>query len=177
MSGGASRPIVLVGMMGTGKSIVGEALSRRLEIPFVDLDEVIERRDGRSVQEIFAEEGESRFRQLESQSLGDILASTDSPFVLATGGGVVTISENRDLLIDSPSSVVLLEASIDELARRLAGDRSRPLLAGDVHTALQSLWTAREAQYREVSDVVVSTDGHTVDEVADLVIKATVKAA
>lgn len=172
MSVGASRPIVLVGLMGAGKSIVGETLSRRLQVPFVDLDDVIERRDGRSVREIFAEEGESRFRQLESQSLGDILASTESPFVLSTGGGVVTVSENRALLNDSSCNVVLLEASVDELLQRLADDRSRPLLAGDMRAALESLWGAREAQYREVSDVTISTDGHSVEEVADLVIEA-----
>lgn len=173
MSERASRPFVLVGMMGTGKTAVGETLSRRLQVPFVDLDQIIERRDGRSVQEIFAEEGESRFRHLESQSLGDILASTESPFVLSTGGGVVTVAENRQMLNDSSCNVVLLVASIDELARRLADDQSRPLLAGDVRTALQSLWSAREGQYREVSHVVVSTDGHTVEEVTNLVIDAT----
>lgn len=173
MSERASRPIVLVGMMGTGKTAVGEMLSHRLQVPFVDLDQIIERRDGRSVQEIFAEEGESRFRQLESQSLNDILASTESPFVLSTGGGVVTVAENRHLLNNSSCTVVLLEASVDELTRRLANDRSRPLLTGDVRTALLSLRSAREGQYHEVSDFVVSTDGHTVEEVTNLVIDAT----
>ena len=172
MSAGASRPIVLVGLMGVGKSMVGQTVSERLEVPFVDLDEVIERRDGRSAREIFAEEGESRFRQLESQILGDILASTESPFVLSTGGGVVTVAANRQLIKDASCSVVLLEASLEELVQRLAGDRSRPLLAGDTRAALQSLWVEREAHYREVSDVTVSTDGHSVDEVADLVIEA-----
>jgi shikimate kinase len=170
MNARANRPIVLVGMMGAGKSTVGATLSRRLDVPFVDLDEVIERRDGREVGVIFDEEGESRFRQLETQSLGDILASSDSAFVLSTGGGVVTVPHNRRLLVESTCQVVFLEASIEELTRRIPNVQSRPLLRGDVRLALESLWVARADYYREVSDIAVATDGRGVDEVVEVVL-------
>lgn len=170
MTGVAGRPIVLVGMMGVGKTTVGRIVADLLGWPFVDLDDAIERRDGRVVGTIFAEEGESRFRQLESQCLADLLASTDSPFVLSTGGGVVVTDENRSLLVSSSCDVVLLEGSLDELTKRVRGG-SRPLLQGDARSALSALWNAREPQYREVAGRTVTTDDRRVDQVASAIIQ------
>ncbi|MFM8867794.1 MAG: shikimate kinase [Ilumatobacteraceae bacterium] len=175
MSTVASRPLVLVGMMGTGKTSVGRVLASRLAARFVDLDEEVERRAGRRVADIFSEQGEEAFRTLESTALADVLAdvssNTDKNLVLSTGGGVVTRPHNRELLADRRLDVVLLETSIDELLGRLPTDDARPLLGDDRRAALQALWSAREDLYRGVAKVTVSTTGSNIDEVAQSVLR------
>ena len=171
MSTVASRPIVLVGMMGAGKTSVGRVLASRLEVPFIDLDEEVERRTGRRVAEIFGAEGEGAFRALESRVLADVLGDAQAPVVLSTGGGVVTTAHNRQLLADPRFDVVLLEASIDELSTRLPSDDARPLLRGDRREVLLSLWQEREVDYRTVAKVVVSTSGLSIDQVAQTVLR------
>jgi shikimate kinase len=176
MSMVASRPIVLVGMMGTGKTTVGRALAARLGAHFVDVDEEVERRDGRRVAEIFAADGEAAFRALESSVLGEVLRGVDTNLpdtnvVVSTGGGVVTTSHNRELLDDPSWDVVLLETSIDELLARLPMDDARPLLGADRRAALEALWRSREADYRRVATVVVQTTGLTIDEVTQSVLR------
>lgn len=162
---------MLVGMMGSGKTSVGRAIAEQLDIPFHDLDDEIERRAGKRVTEIFAEQGEGAFRLLESDALSDLVSHPASPFVLSTGGGVVTIARNGELLSDPMLDVVLLEASIDELLERLPMDDRRPLLRGDRRGALESLWQSREEQYRRVAKVVVQTTGLSVEEVAQTVLR------
>ena len=176
MSTVASRPIVLVGMMGAGKTSVGRALAARLGARFVDVDEEVERRAGRRVADIFATEGEAAFRALESSVLGEVLRGADtnlpeSNVVVSTGGGVVTTPQNRDLLADPAWDVVLLDASIDELLSRLPLDDARPLLGVDRRGALEALWRSREADYRLVATKVVQTTGLTIDEVAQSVLR------
>ena len=171
MSTVASRPIVLVGMMGTGKTSVGRAIAEHLNIPFLDLDEEIERRAGKHVSEIFAEQGEGVFRLLESEALSDLVGRAASAFVLSTGGGVVTVARNRELLSEPTLDVVLLEAPIDELLERLPTDDGRPLLRGDRREALESLWLSREDHYRRTARVIVQTEGLSVEEVARSVLR------
>jgi len=171
MSTVASRPIVLVGMMGSGKTSVGRALAARLGARFVDLDEEVERRAGRRVADIFSEQGEESFRTLESSVLEDVLNSADANVVLSTGGGVVTKSHNRRLLADPRLDVVLLETSIDELLVRLPADDARPLLGDDRRAALDALWRARELDYRSVAKVTVPTTGSSIDDVVHSVLR------
>jgi shikimate kinase len=171
MSNLASRPIVLVGMMGAGKTSVGRVIADRLGVPFCDLDQEIERRTGKRVADIFSEQGEESFRSLESGLLSEVLGEVDSPAVVSTGGGIVTIAKNREMLTDPTLNVVLLEASIDEILERLPDDDARPLLRGDRRSALESLWHSREAEYRRVAKFVVRTNGLSVDEVAQAVIR------
>lgn len=171
MSTVASRPIVLVGMMGAGKTSVGKLIADRLGISFHDLDHEVERRAGRQVAEIFTERGEEAFRALESDILSELVVGATSPTVVSTGGGVVTIARNREILADPLLDVVLLEASIEELLERLPDDDARPLLRGDRRGALESLWSSREAQYRRVAKFVVSTNGLSLDEVAQAVLR------
>ena len=171
MSTMASRPIVLVGMMGAGKTSVGRLIADRLGVPFHDLDQEIEHRAGQRVAAIFAEQGEEAFRSLESDLLSEILSRTTSQVVVSTGGGIVTIAKNRELLEDPNLNVVLLEASIDEILERLPADDARPLLRGDRRSALETLWQSREAQYRHVAKYVVRTTGLSIDEVAQAVLR------
>jgi shikimate kinase len=144
------RRIALVGLMGCGKSRVGERLARRLGYPFADLDAEIERHAGRTVSALFAAEGESGFRERESALLAS-LAAAEGNMVLACGGGVVLQEANRRRLREA-FVTLWIDAPLDVLARRVEGSRSRPLLAG--RSALDVLAeqdAARRGFYVEVS--------------------------
>jgi shikimate kinase len=172
MSGDGGRPhLVLVGLMGAGKTTVGERCAELLARPFVDTDDVITAISRRSVQELFAEAGESTFRELERDAVSDATASPDAA-VIACGGGAVLDPDNRRRL-RAAGTVVWLRASPAVLAERVAADDTeRPLLAprGAVST-LERLAVVRAAAYEAVADATVDTDGRTVDEVADAVLE------
>src|SRR5688572_15249289 len=111
-TGGSVRNIILTGFMGTGKSTVGRRLARRLGWTFVDTDELIEQREGRSIPDIFAQDGEPAFRDLETELARDLANSKNQ--VIATGGGMVLREENLRAL-EQAGAVVLLEAGIEEI--------------------------------------------------------------
>ncbi len=159
--------VVLVGFMGAGKSVVGQALARRLGRPFVDTDDVVERRAGRPIATIFAAEGEEAFRALERAAIAEV-ASRDGQ-VVATGGGAVADPVNLAALRTS-GLVVYLAASPETLAARVAGS-DRPLLRGaaDPAARVQELLDRREAAYR-AADAVVETDDLEVPAVVDAVL-------
>jgi shikimate kinase len=168
---GIRRHLVLVGLMGAGKTTVGERCAERLARPFVDTDDVVEATAHRSVPELFAEAGESVFRDLERDAVRDATASP-SAAVIACGGGAVLDPENRRRLREA-GTVVWLRAAPAVLAERVDTDGvERPLLAprGAVAT-LERLAVVRAAAYEAVADAVVDTDGRTVDEVADAVLE------
>lgn len=167
-----TEPIVLVGLMGAGKTSVGRVLAGRLGRPFVDLDEVIEATSGSSVREVFDSEGEAGFRAREAAALGEVLARTDGP-VVATGGGVVTTPGNLEFLRHC-TQVVWLRADVPVLAARVEADGStRPLLAGSAPIqALARLVDERAPRYAEVADAVVDTDGLEPEAVAAAVVEA-----
>jgi shikimate kinase len=162
--------VALVGLSGSGKSTLAPLLASRTGRALsIDLDRVVEEMAGRTVAEIFAEEGETGFRALESQALAEALAGP--PAVIATGGGVVLERENRRLLRDH-AEVVWLRATPAHLAERLQDtSEARPLLDGDAEFALHRMATEREALYSEVADLVVDVDGvdprTLVDELAE----------
>jgi shikimate kinase len=165
------RHLVLVGLMGAGKTTVGERCAERLARPFVDTDAVVEATARRSVQELFSEAGESTFRALERDAVRDVTASPAAA-VIACGGGAVLDPENRRRLREA-GTVVWLRAAPAVLAERVDADGvARPLLAprGAVAT-LQRLAVVRAAAYEAVADAVVDTDGRTVDEVAEAVLQ------
>lgn len=123
----STERIFLVGFMGTGKTTLGRQVAERMGLPFVDLDERIERSSGVSVPEIFAREGEDGFRRRESQALGELIEKSEH-FVVATGGGAFTVEANR-LLMRSAGVVVWLDVPIGEILARIARMESgeRPL--------------------------------------------------
>ena len=148
--------VVLVGMMGTGKTTVGRLLSNRLGRPLIDSDELIEARAGRTVREIWRSDGEPAFRVLETAALRDALADTE-PLVIAAAGGVVLSEENRAALRDADAVVVWLRASPDVLVARVGRDEHRPLLDDDPAATLRRMEAEREALYRDVADLTVDT--------------------
>ncbi len=162
------RKIVLIGMMGSGKSSTGRRLAQCLNYPFIDLDESIEHRAGRSIREIFGTDGEQAFRDLEQDELRRALAEPGS-LVIAAGGGVVVRAANRQALADA-DDVIWLQASVEELARRV-GARSkrqqghRPLADGDPVERLSALLDERHQWYSEVATTVVVVNGRSQDDV------------
>ena len=141
--------IVLVGFMGAGKTTVGRVLARRLAVPFTDSDLVIEERAGRPVRQIFAEDGEPAFRDLEHKVIADLLDDgTDR--VLALGGGALQRADTRDLLRDVP--VVYLRVSYAEAMARVGGDQGRPLLARPDVAALHA---ERDPVYATAATVTI----------------------
>jgi shikimate kinase len=156
--------LVLIGMMGVGKSTVGRRLAEAWSWPFVDTDDEIERRAGRTVAELFAAVGEDGFRRLESDVLADLLAA-DDPHVISCGGGVVNQPDNRDAL-GRRATVVWLTAPEDVLVRRLGAGRERPLLGDRPGSTLAKLMDERRPFYEEAADHVVDTTDRSVAVVA-----------
>ena len=150
------RHVVLVGMMGTGKTTVGRLLADRLGRSLVDSDELIERRTGRTVREIWRTDGEPTFRVLETAALRDALAESE-PLVIAAAGGVVLSARNREALREADAVVVWLRADPSVLLGRVGRDDHRPLLDDDPAATLQRMDQERDPLYREVADVVVDS--------------------
>lgn len=167
----ANRSITLIGLSGAGKSTVGRALAAPLGWKLLDTDALVVHAAGRSIAQIFAEDGEARFRDLEAAALQQALA--DGPCVVATGAGIVLHPENRARLRER-ALVAWLDAPTETLvARLLAHDEARPLLQGaDPAARLEALRQAREALYTEVADIRVETDGRSVTEIAEAILRA-----
>ncbi|GGY78785.1 shikimate kinase [Cellvibrio zantedeschiae] len=150
------RNIYLVGPMGAGKSTIGRVLAAELHLGFRDSDKVIEDRTGADIPWIFDMEGEEGFRDRESAVLEELSAGKD--FVIATGGGIILRSQNRDLM-KSSGYVCYLTASIEQLVERTARDKKRPLLqVENPRQKIIDLVALRDPLYREAADFVINTD-------------------
>jgi shikimate kinase len=144
--------VVLVGLSGTGKTSVGRRIAAILGRPFVDADEEIEERTGRTVRGIFAADGEPAFRELEATVMADLLAASDAS-VIAAGGGAVVAETTRKLLVQPDVFVVWLTATPEFLASRTTKRAHRPLLDDDPVASLHRLTEERASWYDEVADV------------------------
>jgi shikimate kinase len=162
VSGPAPR-VVLVGPMGSGKTTVGRLLGRRWDVAVRDTDADVESGAGKPVQEIFVDEGEDRFRELERAAVADALAS--HPGVLSLGGGAVLDAGTRELL--EGHRVVFLRVGLSDAVKRVGLGTGRPLLLGNVRSRVRQLLDERTPIYEAVATLVVDTDGRTPDEVAD----------
>jgi shikimate kinase len=161
-----SGAIVLIGAMGSGKSEVGAALARRLNRVFIDTDELVERRAGKSIASIFEEEGEAGFRKREAEAVREAALTRSS--VIACGGGVVLDPANVGRLRSS-GSLVYLKVTPSVAASRVRGDIERPLLAGQESEArLNELIEQRRTAYEAAADVTVNADRDLEDVVADI---------
>ena len=148
---------VLVGMPGSGKSTVARTLSRRLELPLADSDQVIEQRLGCTIRDYFDTHGEAAFRDVEEQVIDEL---TQGPaLVLATGGGAVLRPVNRQRLRER-GTVIYLRSSPEQLFKRLRHDTKRPLLqVADPLKRLRALYDERDPLYRECAHFVIDTRG------------------
>ncbi len=160
------RNIVLVGFMGTGKTTVGQLLSEKTGMPLLDMDTLIEKRAGKSINEIFAEEGEPHFRKLERTLVQEL--SANNGHVISTGGGIVL---NPDNITDFEKSglVVCLLASSEIILDRVRHDTTRPLLAGDKEAKIIELLESRKPLYEAIGHQI-DTNGLSPETIAEQII-------
>jgi shikimate kinase len=158
------KNLFLVGPMGAGKSAVGRHLARLLHLEFVDSDEEIETRTGVDIPFIFEKEGEEGFRKREVKVIDEL--SQREGVVLATGGGAIADPESRSRL-GARGFVVYLHTSVKQQLERTQRRNKRPLLQnGDKEKVLRELMEERDPLYREISDLIIETDGRRVQTVA-----------
>lgn len=168
--GAVAKHVVLVGMMGAGKSAVGRRVAARLVRPFSDSDTVVEDRMGRTVGEIWRTDGEATFRQYEAEALQSALADP-TPSVIAAAGGTVLDAGNRAALDGDDNVVIWLRADPSVLLGRVAHGDHRPLLDEDPEGVLARLHEERSELYAEVADAVIDVDDLDLDEVAARVLE------
>lgn len=161
--------IVLIGFMGSGKTVVGQEIARRLGRSFVDTDAMVEAAAGMRVAEIFARFGEAHFRSLERDAIASVSTSAGRDTVVATGGGAMLDPENRRRLREI-GPIVWLDADAESILARVGGDTTRPLLRGpDIGARVRALLAEREPAYA-TADHRVDTSGRSVAAVADAVL-------
>lgn len=168
------KKIVLVGFMGAGKTTLGRLLAQRLNIAFVDTDDLIVKEENRPVNDIFAKDGEAYFRNLETKQLEKLIRDNRS-MVISVGGGLPIQPQNHELL-KKLGCVIYLKAGKETLVKRLSRDTRRPLLrGGSVEEKVEKLMKEREHVYERVADRIVYTDGKSVGEAVSLLKKECAK--
>lgn len=164
------KSVVLIGFMGSGKTTVGIRLSWKLKMSVEDTDKMIERRAGKSISDIFATEGESAFRQMETNLLKEISEKNYSR-ILSVGGGTPVNPVNRPLL-KKCGTVVYLRLQPETVYKRLKDDIQRPLLqCDDPLERIRTLLATRESAYTECADIIIDVDDITIDQVVDEILK------
>ena len=163
--------IILIGLMGTGKTTVGRQLARKLRMEFYDSDRVIEERTGADIPLIFEKEGEQGFRDRE-QAIIDELTQKNN-IILATGGGAILRPENRHHMI-SRGTVFYLKSSLKTLLERTSKDKNRPLLHADepAESILNRLLIERGPLYEETADYTIETANNSIHSVIQAIIKS-----
>lgn len=164
--------VALLGLMGSGKSTVGELLAKKLHLDFIDLDEMIVQGEGKSISEIFEQKSEAYFRKLEHLYLKSVLSQ--DYLILATGGGT-PIFDNNMFLLKQRSKTIFLHASVDSLAKRVLDSASeRPLLKGlsenERQAKLNKLLEDRLAIYQK-ADIRIDTDGKIPEEIVNEILQ------
>ena len=154
--------LYLVGMMGVGKTTIGKLLAEEIGYRFVDTDEVIVKAAGKSINEIFVENGEAEFRQLESDVLAQVCAYTK--LVIATGGGIIMQQHNWSYL--HHGLIVWLDVPVQIILQRLAEDDTRPLLQDDPESKLRSLLEQRQPMYSQADLHITINAAETPEEIA-----------
>jgi len=162
--GTPSHNVILVGFMGTGKTSIGRRVAQSLGFEFIDTDDQIVNSIEKPITQIFSDEGEDFFRELETQTLKSCLGHCNQ--VIATGGGIVLREENRNMLSGS-GYVIWLKASAELILDRVSRNRERPLLhTPDPLQTIKDLLKERENLYASTADFIIDTNGLTLDETA-----------
>jgi shikimate kinase len=161
--------VILIGPMGSGKTTIGRLLASQLGIPFRDTDHVIEEKAGKSVSDIFLEDGEDEFRILEKKVLRDELLSDNT--VLALGGGAPISVDAQSALRAIASPVVYLDISLATVAPRIGFNRDRPLLLHNPRGQWQTLMEARRPIYESIADCVIDVNEKSESEIVNLVME------
>ncbi|WP_075982287.1 shikimate kinase [Bacillus massilinigeriensis] len=155
------KPLYLIGFMGSGKSTVGKALGERWKLAVYDTDDEIVKKENKSINQIFEQIGEAGFRKLETEMLSSLPISD---CIIMTGGGIILKEENIEIMKEN-GVVILLEATIDEILKRLEKDETRPLLKGEKKQNAMELFENRKAQYLAAADMTIQTTSKSVEEI------------
>ena len=167
VSDSGTRPVaVVVGPPGAGKTTVGALLAQRLGVPFHDVDAAVEAAEGRSISDIFVDDGEAAFRDLERAEVARALAGERG--VVALGGGAVMDPLTEAAL--AGHTVVFLDVAIADASKRIGFDRSRPLLSVNPRASWVAMMKLRRPTYERVATVRVDTAGHSPEEIVDAVV-------
>ena len=162
--------IILIGLMGAGKTTVGKELSNKLNLRFVDMDDEIEKQSKMSIVEIFEKYGEDKFRQIESELLKKIILEDN--IIISTGGGIIKIDDNFKLL-KNQENVVFLNGSVETLVKNVSNDtHKRPLLkdSKDLYVKIEELLSERYAKYKESSNIIIDTNNKNINEVVSQIL-------
>lgn len=158
------KHIILIGFMGSGKSTYGKLIANKLGYSFVDTDHYIERKEGRSVSDIFSDDGEEYFRSLETEVLKELMQEK-KPLVLSLGGGTPLREDNRELMKDR-GYTIFLKITADEAYERLKDDSERPLLqVENPKERIEKLLWVRNPIYEAVADYVLVEENKTLDDI------------
>lgn len=160
--------LILIGFMGSGKTTISRMLGKMLNTSVTDLDDEIVRRASMTIPDIFAQNGEEYFRQLEHDTLADIIKSDQG--ILATGGGTPMRPDNLTILKDTSTPVVLLKASAMETLRRIGGDSGRPLAKSLDEKGIADLQAQRQVNYDACADLTIKTDGLSPAAIAEEIV-------
>jgi shikimate kinase len=161
--------VILIGPMGSGKTTIGQLIAKRLDIAFRDTDQVVEEETGRTVSDIFLEDGEDAFRLLEKSVLRNELLSDGT--VLALGGGAPISMDAQSALRAIASPVVYLDISLATVAPRIGFNRDRPLLLHNPRGQWQTLMEARRPIYESIADTVIDVNTKTETEIVDEILE------
>lgn len=162
-----TEKVVLIGPPGAGKTSIGKALSKELNLPFVDSDAEIEKLIGKKISEIFVEEGEESFRKVEVKVVKDLLSEFKG--VIALGGGAPINLDIQDLLSKANYPVIFVDVSIAQAANRIGFNKDRPLLLINPRQQWLSLMSERRPIYEKIATSTVSSDNHKPSEVAKII--------
>jgi len=163
----SKKNIILVGFMGTGKTVTGHMLAKQTGLELVDMDSIIEERAGRAISDIFATDGEAAFRTMEREVVQE-LAQRDG-LIVSTGGGIV-LNPNNIADFEKTGLVVCLNAAPETIFQRVENDEARPLLAGDKKTQIASILETRQPLYEAIAHGI-NTDALTAEETAKAILE------